>query len=393
MKRTNVIFLIVLTVVLIIFASCIAKIDRTFGPISINITSSSNPIMQGNTVTLTASLGFGNYSWQITSTNTYGCTIKKISDSRAQLSTGYSLIRDTYLITIKVSDDKNNSTIKDFIITKPIVILSKNELNSTDNSDSITVEVKGMPNFDHFAVSDPATVTFSDSTVNPTVISGGTGVTGTPVIYAVSSDGQTSVHVPFIVYFPAVFDSVKEKDGYVSYYKNINMYSSNSDDTVMYVGNDTGASTIFRSFFSFYIPSGMPETSYKAIIHLVKVDEHPANLFENNKIFMRYIGSNTINDSLTNRVVLFSSLNADIDDPDNHYYDLKNTDANWDIQFVFSPVKNSWLFNRLYEIGSGSGGYFDLGLRLYDESSTNLSVATYLTNESGWAPFIEIRFY
>ncbi len=400
MKKKNIIFLLTLFAVLIVIGGCIEKVDRTFGPITLNITSSENTIIQGDTVTLTADLGFEDYSWTIVG-DPHSCTIEKIGANQAKLTTYYFLTQDTYPITIKVTDAKGNSSTKNFVITKYIITLSKDELNSNDGSDYLTVSASDIPNFDHFVINYgtyPQTIaTFSDSRTNPAQInSSGNGIGNTGKIYvrAVDSNGKTSVQTPIIVYCPFIFQCESQKDGYVSYVKNSGFYFSTADKPKMITGNDTNAKIIYRSFFGFDIPGGMPTTAYKAYITLVKTDEMPSNVFQNNKGYMRYIGKDTIADSLTNSVTLFKSLDADIDDPNNHYYDLHCKDGEYLVRFEFSPQKNPWLFERLRDIGySSSGGYFDFGIRLYDENLSQYNTVNFSTSEGVFAPQLEVRLY
>ncbi|MCD6579281.1 hypothetical protein J7L48_07375 [bacterium] len=385
MKKKNILFFIILAVSLIIIGGCIGKVDRTFGPFELNITSDSDTIVQGNSVTLTAISGFEDYSWEIISADDHGCNIDKLGSDKAQLNTTYDISNDTYIITIKITDSKGNSGTKKFLITRPYVQYSTSELYYL-SSNSSQLEVYDMPNFDHWVV-DTGAGYFIDSDVNPGYFRPSNSVPALANIYAVDDEGHKSLTVSIKIYNWSYIYSNPLQDGFVSHQGlNNTVYSSGTSANV---GSDTNNLAVERAFFSFTIPTGITHIYY-AQQRFSKLSSTPSGIFYNNSIYYKYIGINAIPLAGLSGSV-FATLNADIDNVGNHYVSYYQSDTVVSRYLYF--YEGSYILDRInYCIGNN----FDVGLRFYDENFSERTYSLYFTGEYGnpsYKPRLYIKYY
>lgn len=392
MKKKNIVFLTVLFIALIAIAGCVGKADRTFGPITLNIVSDHNPIIEGDTVILTAKLGFEDYSWKITSDN-YGCTIEKISGDQALLRTTYQDTMETYAITIKVVDSQGNYSNKNIIVKKPNVTLTNSYLRYSSSS-SITATVHNMDNFSKWVkVNGPAH--FSDTYANPVDIYSDNTTTGKFIFYALDTNGHRSETKALIIYNTQSIYS-NSSDGFITHVKSSGTNVASSNTTLAHVGTDTNLLTIQRAFFSFPIPSVITHI-YIAHIYFTKESNVPTDLFSNDywQIRFRYIGKDIIpSTGLTGDI--YKSLNVSPDNPDNHYIKFYQKDGSYSYYIESTdPEYNKW--SDHYEVEQMNlciGHNFDVGLRFYDENFSEHKNASYYTSDNtGVKPYIYIYYY
>ena len=405
MKKKNTIFLLTLFAVLIIIGGCIGKADRTFGPITLSITSDTNNLYMGNTVTLKANLGFPDYSWEIVSA-THGCSITSVGNDQAVLYLADDA-NETYTLSIKVSDSKGNSKKVDYQISRvPIKMVDssnhfKYDVYSKNSNDIIYISINPnfMPDFSNWVIdSGPGTID-NPNTYATTFHSNGGGVTGLTKIHAETQTDVKSMSGNFIVYDSTSVNSTAKKDGYITHIIATGTNIASASDTQTFVGyNASTQKSILRSFFSFDVPS--VGTIYKGHISLRKFKHTPSNIFDNNRIYLRFIGKDKI-PSAGLESNIYDTLNDDVTSPGYFYFYNDPYSQGTYCYFDFSAISIRYDYNPdfINDINYCRGGALDIGLRFENEnfSGDTTKVVVYYTSDyndyTPYQPWLFIYYY
>ncbi|MCD6579577.1 hypothetical protein J7L48_08865 [bacterium] len=398
MKERKNLFFILLGLFLILIAGCIGKSTRTFGPITLSISSSQEPIIQGNSVTLTASMGYDNYSWEITSTNPYNCTFKKTGADRAFLITTYQNAVETYPMSFKITDSKGNIGERKFIITKAPVELNHythsysynyfdDEVQAWSTTDHIYIYVSPqlMPDFDHwFIESGPGIITNIHSN-ETTFYSNGNGSYGLTTIYAIGANGNRSLKAGIKVTTSQSYPSTAIYDGHIE--RNISAGTYTRVIDLAYGQISVDSTYIRRAFYSFHIPSSIHIMS--SYLYYSKQAVSPTTSFDNDTTYMKYIGKNIWSSGSYTDHQIFDSLNGT--PPSNAAF------------FPCSNSINTGMWNYVYfdntfiidVIQSCTGSYFDIGFRWGVENTSQAAKSCSISTgeTASYRPYLSIKYY